>query len=1058
MRKQIILFMATLLSVCAFAEKGTIILTSPLDVQLLAVSPNGKWACGISGDGITSTEKGVLWNIETGEITYLSTSGSSTAYDVADDGTVVGSGGYYRNGRWNRYDNSSIPGAGGGTVFSVSRDGNTAVGYVMKGNEYAPAKWVDGKLSVIYPYDNGVAQCYTVSDDGQYAAGWGYTTIGEAPLNRTIALWTDSTVEYLSPRATYAEAGRRFSPDNSKLVCESMGQKFVYDLNTKEKTYLPFYAFSMSGDFIPYNQLVCYVNNDGLVLGGEEIQNPSTGQSDAVGYVYDGEKARDMTEWLKTEYNVEIDASLYKIYRGVEMSNDGKVIALLANVLDNGNYTGNYVSIIVALDREVDICPPVSLKAEKLRSLNSVRLTWKEPVSNGSNVIGYNIYRNNTLVEEGISEMAYIDQVPAEGEYTYAITALYEGNGDDIVESEKSESVTINVVDEPLNQARNIESHAVNFNNLKLRWSAPEPNLPSFSYFDYNENAVGFGGGLNSFSAAMRMPIDIVDNYAGSHVIARVAFMPRNAEAGYTIKVYVNDVEKVSQAIDKSILSYNNMNTLDLDAPVAFTHTDKVVIAIDVDASTLSASSNDIVGMCYGKATPGYSDLLRKIDEPEYYSLNQSSVDAGYGEMLVSWAISAVLAELDENGNPNVAGDVVKNYDLYRDETLLSTIEEPAYLDTNIATGRHTYAVVARYADESVSAPTYYPINFQPKTQVLSPISDVTITSATDYIMAQWNIPYDNDATIITYANGKNSGKGIKKEGATELVEYTVAHDYPYSYFDWYDGYYIEALRFYPTAEALFAIVLEVNGVDYEMIVLDEMNAPGGYILNEWNVVKLTTPYKIEPGNSFRVKLVCSEVDPSSYPITMDTGRGIDGVSDLYSFNYSNFSSAHVDGGLSGSWMLGMLIANDNTELLPVEGFNVLIDGVAANTTLLTEPVFEKDNLGWDAGDTHRIKVNVLYNINDNTYEVEGAPVIFTFSADVESIEIDRVKVYPNPATSYINVTGDVERVVLYDMSGRVVAEASSATLDVTALAAGNYLLNVISGATTRTVKVCIVR
>ena len=252
MKKISTLVVAMILAISALADKGSIILTSPANFQVLAVSPNGKWACGISGDGITSTEKGVLWNLETNEFTYLSTSGSSTAYDVADDGTVVGSGGYYKDGRWHSL---------GGQAMSISRDGRTIVGYTMKGNGYAPTKWVDGKIAVIYPYDNDVAQCYTVSDDGSHAAGWGYTTIGSSTLNRTIALWNDSTVEYLTPRASFAEAGRRFSPDGTKLVCETWGRPFVYNLETKEKFNLPFVC-EYTNDEICSAYLVCYVNVD----------------------------------------------------------------------------------------------------------------------------------------------------------------------------------------------------------------------------------------------------------------------------------------------------------------------------------------------------------------------------------------------------------------------------------------------------------------------------------------------------------------------------------------------------------------------------------------------------------------------------------------------------------------------------------------------------------------------------------------------------------------------------------------------------------------------------
>lgn len=1051
MKKLSTLLMAFLAVISVFAEKGTMIISSPTSFQVLAVSPNGKWACGVSGDGISSTEKGVLWNMETGEMTYLSTTGSSVAYDVSDDGTVVGSGGYYKDGAWHRFDNSAFPGAGGGTHFAISKDGRYVAGYVMMGGDYAPAKWVDGKLAVIYPYDNGVAQCYAISDDGQYAAGWGYTTTGDAPLNRTIALWTDTTVEYLSKRASFAEAGRHFSSDNSLLLCEAMGHKFVYNLNTKEKLELPFYSLDCS------NQILCYVNNDGVVLGGEEMFNNLTGQSDVYGYVYDDGKAWDMNQWLKEKHNVEIDPQQYKIYRGVQMSEDGKVIAMLAYTLQNGALTADYVSLVVMLDREVDICPPVTLTAEKIRGVNKVRVTWKEPMMNAANVLGYNLYRDNQLIVEGISEMAYIDEVPAEGTYSYTATALYEGEGDEFVESEHSVPVTINVVDEPINKARNIETHAVNYNDLKLRWGAPESNLPSLTYFNSEGTISGFGGGLVSFSAAIRLPYDIVNNYAESHVIARVAFMPRNPEARYTIKVYVNGDERVSQPVDNATLSYNNMNTIDLDTPITFNGIDNILVAVDVDATSFSAASNDVIGMSYGEVVTGYSDLLRQLVEPEYYSLNQSSLDAGYGEMAISWAISAIFAELDANGKPNVECDILDGYDLYRNNELISTTEQAHYYDENLASGFYTYGVAARYADGSVAEPTTFNVNFRPKSEVLTAVDNVDIEADINYVNASWEAPRDNDATVISHAGSSSSGRGITRTGATDLIEYTVAHDYSNDYFDWYEGYYIESLRFYPTAEATFAIALEVNGIDYDFIVLNGLDEEGGYTLNTWNNVKLTTPYQITNSNSIRIKLVCSDVDPSTYPICTDRGRTIGGVSDLYSWDYSRFSSANADGGVTGSWMLGMNINNGSSQLLPVKGYNVELNGEQLNDALVTETSYQNENLSLKNGSTNRMRVNTIFDVEGEP-EVKGSQIYFNVQASVERIEIDRVKVYPNPATSYITVEGECERVVLLDMSGRIVAETSADVVDVTSLPVGSYLLNIYRESDVETVKVLIVR
>ncbi len=1050
-------------TLCAVADKGAMVLTSPPLFQLNAVSPNGKWACGTTGDGVYTILQGVLWNLETGEFTHLSSIDQSGANDVADDGTVVGyftdysmSGngngvsvaGYYKDGEWKAFDNTTLRGVSsfGGEAYSISADGRQAVGYAMKGGDYIPVKWEDGQLELIYKYEHGDGICYAISRDGQYASGWAYTPDFEGDLNRTIALWTDEDVQYLSPGPTFVEAGRAFSPDNTWLLCDSFGKRFIYNTKTFGKIKLEWYSPDCWG------QSISYVSNSGLVLGGEEFRSEYGGGN--VGLVWIDGQPQLLTDWLKETHNVEIDLTEHSIVRGVDMSDDGKVIAALDYPRSAG---GSWASVVVLLDREVDYCPPVALKATKERGVNNVRLTWNEPLMNATNVIGYNIYRDGQLIIEGTSERAYIDPVPSKGTYTYTVSALYEGSDEEFVESEQSTAVTIEVGEDVANPVRNIESHGICYNDLMLHWITPESNLPSVSYFDATEQTAGFGGGLISFSTAIRIPFDIVNNYADNFMVSRVSFMPRNTEAIYTIKVYVNNVEKASQTVDNAQLEYGNMNTFDLNTPVSFKENDDILVAIDVDASHFTAASNDVIGMCYGDVVTGYSDLLRQLVEPEYYSLNQSSIESGLGEMPVCWAITAVFAPIGENGTPSIDSDLLVGYDVYRDNQLLGSATTTYYTDNNVPTGRHTYGIVAKYNNGSESLPANHDINFQPKVEALPAIEDVTIYADLNFYEASWDTPVNNDRTIISYANGDRVGNGMTMAGATELIEYTVAHEYPASFFKWYEGYNIEALRFYPCDEALFAIALEVNDIDQEMIVLGEMNAEDGYTLDAWNTIKLSKPYKIQTGDVVRVKLICSDVDPTTKPIRMDNSVGSTSFSDLYSWDYSHFSSAHIDGGLSGSWMLGMVITNDNTDLLPVKGYHVVVDGVIANEELISDTHFRMEDVALDPDNAHRMRINAVYDV-DGGIEVKGELIIFNIMAGVEEITIDRVKVYPNPATSYINVEGDCDRLSLIDMSGRTVAESENNEINVTSLPTGNYLLNVYRNDAVETVKVVIAR
>lgn len=1067
MKKISILCLSVLMALCAFAEKGGLVLYSPDELQVMAVSPNGKWACGIQGDGTYTMLQGVLWNLETGELTYLSSINPSEVYDVNDDGIVVGNfydddvqgngipasvAGYYKDGKWTRVDNSAFASQGvlarGGSCNAISADGRTIVGHVQNGpNDYqlAPAKWVDGKLVELLDCQGTGGTARSITADGTVASGWAYS---KGNMQRQIVIWKADadTAQYLSERYNNStvvgsvwDVGYRFSPDGTKLACNKMGLPFVYDLTTGTRR-----EFEPVEEIIGTELSIWYVANDGLVMGTQKLPT--------YGYVNDGEKAMDITEWLQEEYNVVIDPAKSSITSGVDRSDDGKVIVL------NGSKEGLWNSAIVLLDREITYCAPAGLKAEKMQGVNNVRLTWNVPMANSENVLGYSIYRDGNAVVEGITDMAYVDNDLALGTYSYTVTAIYEDAEGNFVESEASVAAVVEVGESLPNSVVNIQTHGINYNDINIRWNAPQSNLPVATYFDPERLVSGFGGGVTSFSVAICLPYDVVSNYAGRYSIARVAFMPRNVEAVYTVKVYINDVEVASKLVDSANLRYNDMNTVDLDTPVAVAAGDKVYVAVDVDASNFSIASNDVIGANYGYVVTGYSDLIKQAGEPEFYSLNQSAIDAGMGEFPHSFAISAIFAPVDENGNVDLACDDVVGYEIYRDEEKIGETQDTQYTDGGLTEDTYTYGIVAKYGNNTQSATATAEVNFVPNEAALVAVEDMEVYAGEDYLGVNWDAPLRNDSRVVTYATGACSGRGMTMSGATDLIEYTVAHVYPSSYLEWYEGYNVEALRFYPTGEALFVIALEEDGIDVAFIELGEMNAADGYKLNQWNNVKLEEPVKIKRGSTYRVKLVCAEVDPSTNPICTDMSIGAASVTDLYSWDYVNYSSAYMDGSVQGSWMIGMLIANDSKETLPVDSYKVIVDGDTDNAESVTEPRYSKNGLTWTVGDTHRVKVNTVYNVAGGTLEVEGTQQVFKVAAGVESIEVDRVRVYPNPATSYITVDGEVEKLVLVDMAGRTVAQTNEATLDVTALAVGNYLLNVYNNGNVTTVKVIIKR
>ena len=84
------LFAAMASGANAQGDTGVLSFYGLQDYQVLHISPNGKWAVGIFTNGY-SDGYGFRWNLETNECKLLSSNTSvSTAYCVADDGTVAG--------------------------------------------------------------------------------------------------------------------------------------------------------------------------------------------------------------------------------------------------------------------------------------------------------------------------------------------------------------------------------------------------------------------------------------------------------------------------------------------------------------------------------------------------------------------------------------------------------------------------------------------------------------------------------------------------------------------------------------------------------------------------------------------------------------------------------------------------------------------------------------------------------------------------------------------------------------------------------------------------------
>lgn len=1053
MKRCYLVLFVLLLTIGSFAQSKPLIMYGITDYQLTCLSPNGKWACGAFSNG-ASAMFAFRWNLMTNEINLLSEGNDeTTAFKVSDNGVVVGTfpskevsvnkapiatAGYWKDGKWHLLETL---GDGiidhpdyGGMAYCISRNGEYIGGALYsKDHKFTPVVWKDGK--VYKNFDNGYeGSVLTVSNDGKVAGGWCYTKISAG--TRVPVLWQDGKEPlYLCPEedGNFWRSAKALSPDE-KLVLYDQN---IYNLETGEKSEVP----SLADD--TWNFDMYSMTNDRTIVGYE-----STGEfgSNQYAIIYKDGVTGKLEDYLKEKGvdfskdgivlpNPELEGS-YFISTCVGISEDGKTFAMMF-------YDANYDArpMIVKLDENVTTREPVTLKCEQLDGIYATKLTWKAPLANEEGVKGYNVYRNGTKVNTTLlTDTRFVDSNLSKETYNYAVTAVYADT-----ESVKSEETTITLVDKKIESPYNLFARQRGLNDAYLLWSAPMSNLITKKYYELGKDMTGFGGGNVSFESAIRYGQEEMSLYKG-YKITSVSFYPMTRQDKWTINIYNND-ELIHSEEVTSELKYGQENNIKLNKAVAIPANGDVYIAIKVAVPSKSDSYN-VIGLVYGNPVPGYSDLVRQDGEKDFYSLYEESLKNGY-DFSISWGISMILSP--ENVDENI--DKVNQYNVYVNGTKVGSAQECTYTLAAQPDGTYTYEVEAAYANGKVSDKVATELSIEKNEKVYKSILSVNVTKSDDSdskIIAKWEAPIDNDETFITYSGDAMKGGlvGPKKNN----YNYMVKAVYDKSKLEGYAGYEVKALRFYPLTDADFTFMIDENGKEVCNQYVEN------YTLNQWNTVVLEKPFTIQDGVDYDLILDCFDVTPEEAPIGHDGLVPFIGLSDLYSTNEGeSFNSIFASSSVSGNWMIGMVISASEGGKLPIEGYNVRIDGEKKNDALLTDTQFTYD-FGVKDNDTHRINVDVTYTV---VGEKKGNAVFFTLDMldGIENAQVALIRVFPNPATSYVKVEGgNVESIKAYNTAGQQVAYSETETLNVSSLEAGMYILSIRMDGVEKTAKINVIK
>ncbi len=955
-------------SSAAMAENtGAMFFTTPANYQVLSISENGLWACGVISSDDGDTVDGFRWNLSTGKIELIGTTGLATC--VANDGTVatsyfepqsngtkVESPYLWKDGKWTPLQ---VPtGMVSGWAYAISPDGKHVTGSIeKKDGTYASFIWNDGKLTNNLD-SPATSMTYCISPDGQRAGGWMY---GGSNKNRCCGYWeaSDNSFHYLVPDYPGAawQAAKKFSADGNHVLFWGgyhsdenhpelgYGIKALYDFTSGETKII----YPTEQD--PFNFDLFDMSGDGVVVG---YQQDWSNFEQAI--IYKDGKTMFLEDYL-VGLGCKFDDSLimpngeyHYLCRGCAVSGDAQSFAILYY-----DTKFNYHTMIVALDRDLSMTPPVNVEAEQLVGLKVVSLTWDEPLGDKSDLKGYNVYRNGEKINaELVTERSYYDKNVAEGDYVYTITAVY-GEG----ESKVSNTVKVTVCTSVVQAPRDVLARTRGFNGTHVSWAAPASNLVPCTYVSENAELQGFGGGDVSFESGTLFPADRMGLYAGNRLTA-VSFYPGSEQGSWLINVYThNDGQltnlgsfKVSQE-----LTYGVENIVLLPRQITLQEDHDLLIGIQTNVTT---SSYNVQGCFEGCLQTGYTDLIRQVGDADFYSINEMS-QAGTYDM--AWGTTAFLAPAGVSSDI----DKVDHYNVFVDDFLQGESTTLSYDTQNIAEGAHNVGVQAVYTDGRTSAIVNDEYEQKKNADALKAVIPA-VEIAGQHIVASWEAPVDDDATEIGYCGDENA-KSCPSTSA-DMSEFVARVDFYTSgtgYLNGFEGYNISSVSFYPMADAFYEGWFYINGE------LKTSQAFPSTQPNQWNTFQLAEPILIERGKTYAFGLDMYGIPEGVAPLGFDKHANFSTYSDLYQLPGSDWSNVGSDVGLNGNWMMRIGVTAPEGIPFQVEGYDVFIDDQqVANKQSMTDFAYDFAQLD-DA--PHAIRVNTYYG-EGSTY-VPGEEVRF---------------------------------------------------------------------------------
>lgn len=970
---------------------GTILLRTPEEwesVILTGLSPNSRYVCGYVLSA--GTPLSFIWDTNSGKGEFISTSYNNYVTGVSNDGTVCGwrldvdpiTGeisdsellyGYYHEGTWTRQP-------AGMTVEGITGDNR-----LFGSHNGKPAVYDTNTQEMTYYTGTGSIKC--ANGDGTILAGY-VTSQGK----KVATYWTskDKNVNIATDRpcevAAISGNGNWMYLDNNEWGSYNDLAGYRHNVSTGATETI----VSMGAQYPSRYEWSYSIVNDGTLYGVYDLSLLSHNQGQGLTYGTDG-IWRNTQEVLTNRGvnlgNVIVTSSKY-------VSADQDLFILTVFPADESVDDAFIYGMAVRLNTVVKHAAPTGVTAKQMYGIKSVKVEWENPLVGAESVKGYKVIRNGELLgETNASTHSYYDTTVEDGvEYSYTVAAVY----NDGAVSEESYPYTLKVALAKHMPARDLALRQSGINDINLTWQSPIVSLPKLQYFNEKTESAAFGTGNFSSEWGIRIPASDLVIYEGLD-IRTFQFLPTGAQRSYEIRLYKGsatdadyDAEPFyTQAIDPASLKFGTVNTIELNTPQPLVQGKDLIVGLFIG----SAGNDNMLGVSHDGFRAGYTDLCRieGVHDRFVSIANESSATT---EIVNPLGIGLGTTE-------SIDAMMVQGYEISQNGETVGSTSEISFRITDVAEGKHTFAVAAQYKDGTLSEPISLTYTLKKNEAAFVPVEKINIaTDGEGKATFTWNAPLNEDRTNIHWGDMK------PKAGLPNMhyPTYSAGAIYPVTITNAYAGEYEISHIFYtPTANAEFFITLDNNEEGAPFAEFEIYDAELGKI----NYIELENPITVDPSTNYRLIIDVWDCPEGVAPLAFDSSNKDQNF-------YSNMLNVGLGWGTladvlqiddRANWLMGLVIRQKNASEMPLDGYNVTIDGTKCNADILTERTFTASDLTEGA---HTVAVDVVYDANRT---VKGTPSQFVITtAGINGINADGIN-----APAY-----DVEgRRVITDKMGR---------------------------------------